>query len=126
MRLTILSVPDCPHVAVLAERLDQAIAGLTGLVGSLTVVVDQVVVQTADEAARAGLRGSPTLLIDGTDPFAEPGVVASLSCRLYRQPGGGIEGAPSVTQLRAALSRAGAAGAGLSPGCDDLALVATT
>jgi len=115
MRLTILSVPDCPHVAVLAERLDHAIAGLTGftgLVGSLTgVVIDQVVVQTADEAARAGLRGSPTLLIDGTDPFAEPGVVASLSCRLYRQPGGGIEGAPSVTQLRAALSRAGAAGA---------------
>ena len=117
LRLTIASVPDCPHAAVLAERLDQALASLTGmpgLTGLTGIVVDQVVVQTADEAARIGLRGSPTLLIDGTDPFAEPGVAASLSCRLYRQPTGGIEGAPSVTQLRAALSRAGAAGADIA------------
>ena len=35
-----------------------------------------------EEAARYGMQGSPTILIDGRDPFAEPGAAASLSCRL--------------------------------------------
>ena len=55
-----------PIPPVLAERLDQAI------------VIDQIVVQADDQAARVGLRGSPTLLIDGTDPFAEPGTGGQL------------------------------------------------
>jgi hypothetical protein len=49
------------------------------------------------------MHGSPTLLIDGIDRFAEPGQVASLSCRLYRDVGK-AEGAPSDRQLRQAIS----------------------
>ena len=51
------------------------------------------------------MHGSPTLLVDGIDPFAGPGQQASVSCRLSRRPRGGhLEEAPSVRQLRRAIS----------------------
>ena len=34
------------------------------------------------------MAGSPTILTDGTDPFARPGQQPSLSCRLYRDEQG--------------------------------------
>jgi hypothetical protein len=49
------------------------------------------------------MHGSPTLLVDGADPFAAPGQVPSLSCRLYRDESGRAEGAPSVDALRRAI-----------------------
>ena len=52
------------------------------------------------------MHGSPTVLIDGSDPFAAPGADASLSCRLYRDEAGRVQGAPSAGQLRAALAEA--------------------
>jgi hypothetical protein len=47
--------------------------------------------------------GSPTLLVDGVDPFAAAHQAPSLSCRLYTDETGGICGAPSLAQLRTAL-----------------------
>ncbi len=61
------------------------------------------------EAARWGMHGSPTLLIDGVDPFAEPGQPPSMSCRLYRDENAKLSGAPSVGQLRQAIEQASAA-----------------
>lgn len=52
------------------------------------------------------MTGSPTLLIDGTDPFAVPGQAPGLSCRLYRDETGRLVRAPSVEDLRRALERA--------------------
>ena len=52
------------------------------------------------------MHGSPTLLIDGVDPFAVPGQPPSMSCRLYRDDDGQASGAPSAGQLRQALERA--------------------
>jgi hypothetical protein len=51
------------------------------------------------------MNGSPTLLIDGVDPFGRPGLRPSLSCRLYPDENGSLSGAPSVTQLRQVLPR---------------------
>ena len=62
------------------------------------------------QAAEAGMHGSPTLLINGVNPFAAPGQVASLSCRLYRDPAGHTEGVPPVDVLRRALRQASAGG----------------
>ena len=56
------------------------------------------------------MHGSPTLLIDGTDPFAAPGQPPSLSCRFYRDTTGLTEGAPSVETLRQVLQQAAARG----------------
>ena len=94
MQLTVLAVPDCPNAGLLEQRLAQVLDGRPDVTVSRYVVEDQ------DEATRRGMRGSPTLLIDGTDPFAEPGQQASVSCRLYRDSSGRADGAPSVSQLR--------------------------
>lgn len=95
MELTVLSVEDCPNTALLAQRL--AAAGATR---------DQVAWMTVtgiEHAAELGMHGSPTLLVDRVDPFAEPGAPASYGCRLYPGPGGTLEGAPQVTALAAVL-----------------------
>ena len=59
-------------------------------------------VQTLHDAERLGFTASPTLLIRGKDPFAQPGAVASLACRLY-PAAAGLDGTPTVEQLSAAL-----------------------
>ena len=43
---------------------------------------------TPEEAEELGLRGSPTVLVNGRDPFMDQASTASLSCRIYRTPGG--------------------------------------
>ena len=88
MKILLLHVADCPHVGELTSRIDIALDGRRA-----DLVLRQV--DDVQEAIRLGMRGSPTLLIDGLDPFvtdAEP----TLSCRLS---------IPEVDQLRAAFSR---------------------
>jgi hypothetical protein len=102
MRLQILHVPDCPGAAVLEERLGDALAGCTA------AEVAWHVIATQEEAERTRMTGSPTLLVDGTDPFAGPGQEPGISCRLYRDADGRLGPAPSVAQLHAVLDvRAG-------------------
>jgi hypothetical protein len=62
------------------------------------------------EAARWGMRGSPTLLVDGADPFAAPGGGPAVACRLYRGEDGRLDGSPTVEALRRVLEQAGAPG----------------
>lgn len=101
LELTVLAVPGCPHEPVLRERLTEVLAEHPDV-----RVVHGVVHDEAD-AARLGMRGSPTLLVNGVDPFAAPGVPVSVSCRIYRDETGWPGGAPSVTMLRQALAQAG-------------------
>lgn len=98
MRVQLLTLPDCPYVALLARRLALALAGRTD------VRVEREVIDDAGRAVRAGMAGSPTLLVDGIDPFAVPGQVPGLACRLYRDHDGRPQPVPSVAQLRAALT----------------------
>jgi hypothetical protein len=97
MRITVLSVPDCPNVAVLLERLKAAGARGDG-------AVDVVLVRNEEDAARWGMAGSPTLLLDGADPFADAAAAPVLGCRLYRDSDGVVSDAPSVEQLREVLA----------------------
>lgn len=74
MNYTILQVADCPHVSVLVDRIRQVDEDAT---------VSFVVVGSDAEAVAAGMRGSPTLLIEGRDVaggLAEPG--GSWSCQM--------------------------------------------
>ncbi|MEU3747318.1 MULTISPECIES: organomercurial lyase [Streptomyces] len=97
MRITILTVPDCPNAPVVRERI-------TGALDGRSAEVELVDVREEAEAARWGMTGSPTVLLDGVDPFAVPGAPTSVSCRLYRDADGRADGAPSVQALRQALS----------------------
>jgi len=101
VELTLLMVPDCPSAAAFELRLAAALAGHPGAVVRRREVAD------AREAAEAGMHGSPTLLIDGVDPFAAPGQAPSLSCRIYQDAAGQMAGAPPVQALRQALAAAG-------------------
>jgi hypothetical protein len=94
MRLEVLYVPDCPNLEVMLDRLAQ--------VTDLPVVTR--VIESEEDAVRFGMTGSPTLLVDGVDPFATAGE-GSLSCRFYRDQDGRIVPAPSVEQLCEAVNR---------------------
>ena len=98
MRLEILQLPDCPNAVLLARRIDEVMSG-----GQIKATITRRVVDNPAAAIAAGMTGSPTLLLDGEDPFFEPGLVAGLSCRLYRTEEGRFDGAPSVRALRLAL-----------------------
>ncbi len=99
MRITLLSVPGCPNAPVVEERLTRALEGRSA-------DVETVEIDGPEQAARLGMTGSPTVLVDGVDPFAGPGSSASLSCRLYPGPDGRPVGAPSAADLRRALDAA--------------------
>ncbi|EST18308.1 alkylmercury lyase family protein [Streptomyces roseochromogenus] len=105
MRVEMLTVPDCPNGPVLKERLALALAGRADVELTGHVVDGQA------EAERRGMHGSPTLLVDGRDPFAAPGTAAGLSCRLYRGADGRVDGAPSVEALRQVLGTTATTGA---------------
>lgn len=93
LTLQVLHVPDCPNLAPMLDR----IARVTG------VPVTTREIRTEREAAEAGMAGSPTLLVNGIDPFAEP-ACCGISCRLYRDEAGRIVPTPSTEQLRAATT----------------------
>ncbi len=100
MEIELLYVPDCPNRTLARDHLESALEQ----VNATGAVVRQREAQTSEEAAQSGMRGSPTILIDGQDPFAEEDRPLSLSCRLY--PGeGGMTGAPSIDDLVAVLTR---------------------
>jgi hypothetical protein len=56
-------------------------------------------IDSPEAAERAQFRGSPTILIDGRDPFANPDQPFGLSCRVY-QTEEGPQGAPTEAQLQ--------------------------
>jgi hypothetical protein len=97
MLVQVLTVQDCPSGPVLDDRLAEVLAGRTD------VTVERRVIDTAADAELLGMHGSPTVLVDGHDPFAGPDAPASLSCRLYRDADGRSEGAPSREELRRVL-----------------------
>jgi len=100
MELTVLVVPDCPNAPLLEERLAQVLAGWPG------VPVTRRVITGAAGAARWGMAGSPTLLVNGKDPFAGPGTRPAMACRMYHGENGRLEGAPAVGAIRRALEQA--------------------
>lgn len=97
MRIELLYVADCPNVAVALERIGLALDQIGAV-----VTVTEVEVTTSEQAHSAGMNGSPTILVDGEDPFNGAG--PSLACRLYRT-GESVEGTPPVAALVEALSR---------------------
>ena len=103
MELTVLAVPGCPNVPVLQQRLAEVLADWPGVMLRWRVIADVA------DAARWQMHGSPTLLVNGHDPFAQPGSSPALACRMYRAEDGSLDGVPSVAALRQALEQAIAA-----------------
>ncbi|HVM28044.1 MAG TPA: thioredoxin family protein [Mycobacteriales bacterium] len=93
MHIELLYFDGCPSWQQAERNLREAIT----LVG-VDATVSLVHVGTPEDADRLSFRGSPTVLVDGADPFAQPGDPVGLSCRVFRTPDG-LRGVPTVGQL---------------------------
>jgi hypothetical protein len=83
------------------------------LAGSDDIAIVHQLVETPEAAERLGFHGSPTILIDGVDPFADADAPVGLSCRVYATANG-LAGSPSADQLRQALRATGSTDAAAS------------
>ena len=90
---------DCPNWRVAEARLKEALVRAGA--DPETIIYEQVT--TLEQAEALGFPGSPTILVDGVDPFALPAAPAGLTCRIYRTALG-AQSAPTVEQLQAALT----------------------
>lgn len=99
MRVTVRYFGGCPHAAVAQERLRTAL----GQVGADDVEITLEPIETPEQAQAVAFRGSPTVLVDGEDPFLDTAAPIGLTCRIYETPEG-RQGAPTVAQLRQALA----------------------
>lgn len=87
----------CPNWRTTADHL----ARLAG--EGLDVTVDHEIIDSHETAVARDFHGSPTVLVDGVDPFADENTPIGLACRIYRTPQG-IAGSPTLSQLRQALT----------------------
>lgn len=100
MKVTVLHIEDCPNLEPLMEDLHELLRGRSDV--TLTVVP----VLSDEDAARLGFHGSPTVLIDGVDPFPAPPEPVGLSCRQYpccRDAAGRVPGFPTGEKLAEAI-----------------------
>ena len=100
MDVELIVVPDCPNerpaAALLRAALDDV--GLTGVQFTTTVI------DTERAADQRRFTGSPTFLINGTDPFAVHPCEPALACRVYPHTNG-PSGLPELSALRQAIKR---------------------
>jgi hypothetical protein len=94
-------VRECPNLAAVEQRLLLALEA----VGQPNVRIRHRLVHDETQAQKLRFTGSPTIVIDGSDPFPEPNAAVGMSCRLYRTDQG-MSGSPSTPQLIAALNNA--------------------
>lgn len=92
MEVTLLYFDGCPSWQTTDRRLRQ-------LAGELDLEISHRKVETPEAAEELSFRGSPTVLVDGRDPFAEGDEPVGLSCRIYQTPDGPA-GSPTLAQLR--------------------------
>jgi hypothetical protein len=95
MRIEVQYLIGCPNLELTVDRIREALA-LVGL---------DATIQATRMTDGVAFGGSPTVLVDGRD-VEEGQAAACASCRTYPTPTG-LEGAPSVEAIRAALLRDG-------------------
>jgi hypothetical protein len=99
MEITLQYFDGCPNwkttAAYLSTLVDEGLAA----------TVDYELIDTHELAITRNFHGSPTVLIDGSDPFADDLAPVGLACRIYRTDHGPA-GSPSMSQLRHAITGA--------------------
>ena len=101
MNVTLRYFDGCSNWQTTHDRLREALR-VEGLV-DVEPVLERV--ETAEDAERLRFIGSPTILVNGRDPFAGTQIAYGLTCRVYQTPDG-LAGSPTPNQLRAALRAA--------------------
>ena len=99
MRITIQYFEGCPHWKIADERVQ----GVLRRLGREDVTLEHQLIDSPQTAERVGFHGSPTILIDGRDPFATGREQIGMACRLYRTESG-AQSAPTEAELLRLLS----------------------
>ena len=94
VEITLLYFDSCPNWRVADELLDRLAHE------HQDVTVHRRTVDNQEEAEQVGFVGSPTILVDGVDPWAPAGGPVGLSCRMFATPDG-LRGYPTWEQLEA-------------------------
>lgn len=97
--ITLQYFDGCPNWQTTAALLGALVEG------GLDATVSLELIDSHEEAMTRGFIGSPTVLIDGVDPFAVADAPVGLACRIYRTEDGPA-GSPSLSQLRQAIAEA--------------------
>jgi hypothetical protein len=100
MKITIQYFEGCPHWKLADERVQAVLRAL----GRHDVKMEHQLIDSPQMAERVGFHGSPTILIDGRDPFVTGAEPVGMTCRVYRTEEG-PQGAPTVAELQRLLSR---------------------
>lgn len=103
MLIELVVVADCPHEQAAADLIATALHDLRMHDAEVT----RTLVESHDEAVRRGFVGSPTILIDGVDPFGVSEALPGLACRVYATADG-LRSTPTLPEMRRALKVAAA------------------
>jgi hypothetical protein len=98
----LLVVPDCPNESVALSLLRVAFDRV-GLAAAQSVRT--TVIASQEQAQERGFIGSPTVLINGVDPFGVAGQSPAYACRVYATPAG-LSGVPRLDGVISALTAA--------------------
>jgi len=97
MNITLQYFDSCPNWKIADERVRSVIAD-----HGLDAHLQYQLIESPDEAEKYGFHGSPTLLVDGVDPFATEDTEVGYACRVYSTDSGPAA-APSVQHIAQAL-----------------------
>lgn len=92
MRVTLQYFDGCPNWKTTDAHLRR-------LSTDHEIEVDYELIDSIEMAEEAQFRGSPTVLIEGVDPFAKEEAPVGLACRIY-QTDHGPSGSPTLSQLQ--------------------------
>ena len=98
MKVTIQYFDGCPHWKLADERVRRVLEHVPA--GEVTL--DYELIDAPETAERVAFHGSPTILIDGRDPFVTGIEQVGMSCRVFRTEDG-IQGVPTEAELRKLL-----------------------
>lgn len=97
VNVTLQYFDACPNWQITAQRLKDLISSY-----GLDIHLKHQLIESPEAAERHEFHGSPSILIDGQDPFATKDTRVGFACRIY-QAGSGSAEAPSIDQLKEAL-----------------------
>lgn len=99
MDITVQHFNDCPNWLITIERIEQVVEQT-----DIDATVRLQLINTPEAAEAHNFRGSPTVLIDGIDPFADVDAPVGFSCRVYTTPDG-LAGSPTIDQITRAITQ---------------------
>ena len=97
MKIELLYFEDCPSYRVAEDWLREVLAEV-----NIAEPIEMIEIKTETDAEHWKFLGSPTIRLDGVDPFEQGEADYGLQCRVYLTPAG-LCGWPTKEMLRRAV-----------------------